>query len=40
MKGAGGSGDPNEEGGPYKAAICLLYGIAFTIRMSKKVIIR
>lgn len=31
-----GSGDPNEEGGEYKAAIGLLYGIAFTIKMSKK----
>lgn len=31
-----GSGDPNEEGGAYKASIGLLYGIAFTIKMSKK----
>ncbi len=31
-----GSGDPNEEGGEYKVAIGLLYGIAFTIKMSKK----
>ena len=31
-----GSGDPNQEGGEYKAAIGLLYGIAFTIKMSKK----
>lgn len=31
-----GSGNPNEEGGAYKAAIGLLYGIAFTIKMSKK----
>lgn len=31
-----GKGDPNEEGGAYKAAIGLLYGIAFTIKMSKK----
>ncbi len=30
-----GSGNPNEEGGDYKAAIGLLYGIAFTIKMSK-----
>ena len=30
-----GKGDPNEEGGEYKAAIGLLYGIAFTIKMSK-----
>ena len=31
-----GTGDPNEEGGAYKEAIGLLYGIAFTIKMSKK----
>lgn len=31
-----GKGDPNEEGGPYKQAINLLYGIAYTIKMSKK----
>lgn len=31
-----GSGDPNEEGGEYKTAIGLLYGLAFTIKMSKK----
>lgn len=31
-----GKGDPNEEDGEYKAAIGLLYGIAFTIKMSKK----
>lgn len=31
-----GSGDPNEEGGAYKESIGLLYGIAFTIKMSKK----
>ena len=30
-----GSGDPNEEDGDYKKAIGLLYGIAFTIKMSK-----
>lgn len=30
-----GEGDPNEEEGSYKAAIGLLYGIAFTIKMSK-----
>lgn len=30
-----GKGDPNEEGGAYKQAIGLLYGIAFTIKMSK-----
>ena len=31
-----GSGDPNEEGGAYQRAIGLLYGIAYTIKMSKK----
>ncbi len=31
-----GSGDPNIEGGEYKEAIGLLYGIAYTIKMSKK----
>lgn len=31
-----GMGDPNEEGGAYQASIGLLYGIAFTIKMSKK----
>lgn len=31
-----GTGNPNEEGGAYKAAIGLLYSIAFTIKMSKK----
>ena len=30
-----GKGDPNQEDGEYKAAIGLLYGIAFTIKMSK-----
>lgn len=30
-----GRGDPNAEGGEYKAAMGLLYGIAFTIKMSK-----
>lgn len=30
-----GKGDPNEEDGAYKEAIGLLYGIAFTIKMSK-----
>ena len=29
-----GSGDPNQEDGEYKKAIGLLYGIAFTIKMS------
>ena len=31
-----GSGNPNAEDGEYKKAIGLLYGIAFTIKMSKK----
>lgn len=31
-----GKGDPNVEDGEYKAAIGLLYGIAFTIKMSYK----
>lgn len=30
-----GKGDPNAENGEYKASIGLLYGIAFTIKMSK-----
>ena len=31
-----GQGDPNAVDGEYKAAIGLLYGVAFTIKMSKK----
>ncbi|HMM05900.1 MAG TPA: GyrI-like domain-containing protein [Clostridiales bacterium] len=31
-----GVGDPNEEGGAYQQALEILYGIAFTLRMSKK----
>lgn len=31
-----GRGDPNEPGGEYQAAMELLYGIAFTIKMSYK----
>ena len=31
-----GSGDPNREDGEYKASIGLLYGIAFTVKMSKR----
>ena len=31
-----GKGDPNDENGEYQATISLLYGIAFTIKMSKK----
>ena len=30
-----GSGDPNPEGSSYRESISLLYGIAFTIKMSK-----
>lgn len=30
-----GKGDPNDEDGEYKASIGLLYGIAFTVKMSK-----
>ena len=31
-----GQGDPNVEGGVYQDSIGLLYGIAFTVKMSKK----
>ncbi|MBP5431635.1 GyrI-like domain-containing protein [Ruminococcus sp.] len=31
-----GKGDPNEEGGEYKDALEMLYGIAYTLKMSKK----
>ena len=31
-----GQGDPNQEGGAYQQAIGLLYGVAYTIKMSKK----
>lgn len=31
-----GMGNPNDEGSEYKDSIGLLYGIAFTIKMSKK----
>ena len=31
-----GKGNPNEEDGEYKKSIELLYGIAYTIKMSKK----
>ena len=31
-----GKGNPNEENGEYKSSIGLLYGIAFTIKMSYK----
>ena len=30
-----GQGDPNKEGGAYKQALELLYGVAYTIKMSK-----
>lgn len=30
-----GTGDPNEEGGAYKAAIAVLYAVAYTVKMSK-----
>lgn len=30
-----GKGDPNEEGGAYQEALGLLYGVAFTVKMSK-----
>lgn len=30
-----GKGDPNKEGGAYKAAIGVLYAVAYTIKMSK-----
>ena len=35
-----GKGDPNEEGGAYKAAVGVLYAIAYTIKMSKMVKVR
>ena len=31
-----GSGDPNQEDGAYKQAIGKLYGVAFTLKMSRK----
>lgn len=31
-----GKGDPNDENGEYKQSIPMLYGIAYTIKMSKK----
>ena len=33
-----GKGDPNEEGGDYKEAMGLLYGLAFMIKMSMALI--
>ena len=30
-----GQGDPNEPGGAYKAAVAVLYAVAYTIKMSK-----
>ena len=35
-----GEGDPNAEDGAYKQAIGLLYGVAYTIKMSKRAIIK
>ena len=31
-----GSGDPNQEDGAYKQAVGVLYGVAYTLKMSKK----
>lgn len=31
-----GEGDPNEEGGAYKNAVGVLYGILYTVKMSKR----
>lgn len=31
-----GEGDPNQEGGAYKSAVGVLYGILYTIKMSKR----
>ena len=31
-----GQGDPNQEDGEYKQSIGLLYGLAYTIKMSRK----
>ena len=31
-----GAGDPNEENGPYQKAISILYGVAYTLKMSYK----
>ena len=31
-----GKGNPNEEGGAYQTSVGLLYGIAYTLKMSKK----
>ena len=31
-----GTGDPNQDGGEYKEAIELLYGVAYTLKMSHK----
>ncbi len=31
-----GRGDPNQEGGAYQQAIQLLYGVAYTLKMSEK----
>ena len=31
-----GKGDPNAEGGEYQNALPLLYGVAYTIKMSRR----
>jgi hypothetical protein len=31
-----GAGDPNEEGGAYKAAVGVLYAVAYTVKMSRR----
>jgi hypothetical protein len=31
-----GTGDPNEEGGAYRHALELLYGVAYALKMSYK----
>ena len=31
-----GKGDPNQEGGEYKAAVGVLYALAYTLKMSYK----
>ena len=36
MPQCGGQGDPNDPAGEYKAAVELLYGLLYTIKMSKK----
>ena len=31
-----GMGDPNQEGGAYQSAVCILYAVAYTLKMSCK----